>query len=59
MSILALVAVKAMLRLVLEAHTCNASTYFSLPSGVFVDQNKTIKKAKLKLLSQNFWPVSP
>lgn len=46
MSNSAVVAVKAMLRLVLEAHTCNASTYFSLPSGVFVDKNKTIKKEK-------------
>lgn len=39
-------AVKAMLRLVLETHSCNASTYFSLPSGVCVcvggDENKTV-----------------
>lgn len=37
-------AEKAMLRLVLEAHTCNASTYFSLASGVLVDKNKTVTK---------------
>ncbi len=41
-------AVKAMLRLVLETHSCNVSTYFSLPSGVCVcvcvcvDKNKTV-----------------
>lgn len=35
-------AVKAMLRLVLEALICNVSTYFSLPSGLFVGKNKIV-----------------